>query len=91
MELESGGEPEGYGFEAGLDQVAGAGVLPPLGVVGFEDGFGLLFCRSEFQGKGGIGRFGHGSLPELGEHLLLVLHVEHGDGRVAEGASGVGV
>jgi len=56
-----------------------------------QGGFQLQLCGSEFHGERRIDRLGLGSLLELIQHPLRLLHIEHGDGRVAVGASRVGL
>ena len=55
-----------------------------------QGGFQLQLCGGEFQGERRIKRARLGSLFELVEHPLGLLHIEHGDGRVAEGTDRVG-
>ena len=55
-----------------------------------QGGFQLQLCGGEFHGEHRIKRLGVGSLFELVQHALRLLHIEHRDGRVAEGTGRVG-
>lgn len=55
-----------------------------------QGGFQLQLCGGEFHGEHRIKRLRVGCLFELLEHALGLLHIEHGDGRVAVGTSRVG-
>ena len=54
-----------------------------------QGGFQLQLCGSEFHRERRIKWLKLGGLFELVEHALRLLHIEHGDGRVAEGTDGV--
>jgi len=56
-----------------------------------QGGFQLQLCGSEFHRERRIDRLRLGCLPELVQHPLRLLHIEHGDGRVAVGTSRVGL
>jgi len=55
-----------------------------------QGGFQLQLCGSEFQRSAGSSGLRRTSLFELVEHPLRLLHIEHGDGRVAVGTGRVG-
>src|SRR5260370_37718614 len=55
-----------------------------------QGGFQLQLCGGEFHGEHRIKWLRLGSLLELLEHALRLLDIEHGDGRLAVGAGGVG-
>src|SRR5882762_8912130 len=84
-------EPSGDDVQAGLHQAVRASIAPPFrtAIMIGEGGFQFQLCGGEFHRERRIKRPRLGSLFELVEHPLRLLHIEHGYGRVAEGTDRV--
>src|SRR5882762_5219187 len=82
-------EPSGDDVQAGLHQAVRASIAPPFrtAIMIGQGGFQFQLCGSEFHRERRIKRPRLGSLFELLQHPLRLLHIEHGDGRVAEGTN----